>query len=478
MASLSFHPEIMLPPAHVPWLLSQPDSVMDLHEVIQSSLSFGIASPHDAVLMNPFHDEIVKRQLTRHLEAVTPAVVEELGTALDEQWDLDTDEWHKVCIWESMQAIIARTSNRVFVGLPLCRDKRFLHHARAFAVTMVNQIGVVKYLLPAVLAPLLGHIFALPCHFHDWAASRLLIPTIETRLAALRSPNESSKDQPQPNDLLQWLIQHALSSPSCTPADAQPRQLASRILILNFAALHTSTITMTNLLLSLLSSPDTPRYLSTLRTEAKTTLAAHDNIWSKAATASLVHTDSTLRETLRDDGLGGRSLVREVITPQGVTTPDGTFLPQGVRVGVPAGCIHHDDEIYANANTFNAFRFVHKSDVNHDAASEYSKATTEDGNTTIDAKAQIPATTTSPTYLPFGHGRRACPGRFFASHELKLLLALIVMRYDISLDEPVLGQKTGGGPEGVTRPANEWMSDFSLPPRDAGVWVRRRRESD
>ena len=52
------------------------------------------------------------------------------------------------------------------------------------------------------------------------------------------------------------------------------------------------------------------------------------------------------------------------------------------------------------------------------------------------------------------------PGRFFVNHELKMLLAYVVMNYDIEHLE--------------TRPQNQWMASTSLPPMDASVKVTRR----
>ncbi|KAI9568081.1 hypothetical protein HD554DRAFT_2102827 [Boletus coccyginus] len=48
-------------------------------------------------------------------------------------------------------------------------------------------------------------------------------------------------------------------------------------------------------------------------------------------------------------------------------------------------------------------------------------------------KHQLPST--SLEYLPFGHGRHACPGRFFAASELKSMLAHVVMSYDIKPED-------------------------------------------
>lgn len=53
---------------------------------------------------------------------MTPEVCDEMAAAVDEIWGTDTREWSFVRVFESMTKIIARTSNRVFVGLPLCES--------------------------------------------------------------------------------------------------------------------------------------------------------------------------------------------------------------------------------------------------------------------------------------------------------------------------------------------------------------------
>lgn len=40
---------------------------------------------------------------------------------------------------------------------------------------------------------------------------------------------------------------------------------------------------------------------------------------------------------------------------------------------------------------------------------------------------------TSANHLGFGHGVHACPGRFFASTEVKVALCHILLKYDIKL---------------------------------------------
>jgi cytochrome P450 len=70
---------------------------------------------------------------------------------------------------------------------------------------------------------------------------------------------------------------------------------------------------------------------------------------------------------------------------------------------------------------------------------------------------------TSATHLGFGHGEHACPGRFFASNEVKIIMCHILLKYDWELIE-------GKHPK---RMAYGWVlaADHSAPIR-----VRRRKE--
>jgi len=99
------------------------------------------------------------------------------------------------------------------------------------------------------------------------------------------------------------------------------------------------------------------------------------------------------------------------------TFSDGTYLPKGTCVAVPIAAFQLDKSIYPDPTSFLPFRFV-------------DKAKKESTGRKVDM------TATSTDFLSFGHGRHACPGRFFAAAELKLMLALVVMRYDVKLEGP------------------------------------------
>ena len=91
------------------------------------------------ILHNPYHVPIVRLRLTRNIEALFPEMIDEIVTAFDDVLDLRGNgelislscvcaidvclehlEWKSVSALSNIQKVVCRTSNRAFVGLPLC----------------------------------------------------------------------------------------------------------------------------------------------------------------------------------------------------------------------------------------------------------------------------------------------------------------------------------------------------------------------
>ncbi|KAG6368106.1 hypothetical protein INS49_002306 [Diaporthe citri] len=104
---------------------------------------------------------------------------------------------------------------------------------------------------------------------------------------------------------------------------------------------------------------------------------------------------------------------------------------------MPTSEIHMDPGFYDDPEVFRHDRFV--------------------------GRAELGMVNTTDTFLAFGHGRHACPGRFFSTHELKLLFAHIVLNYDFKLlDE---------------RPRAIYLSDFCFMPEEVFFETCRREKS-
>jgi len=386
--------------------------------------------------------------------------MEEIAATFDELWGTDTNGWKDVCVFDTIMQVVARASNRAFVGLPLCRSKALLDHAMGFAQA-VPMAAVVLCQLPAAIRPLAASLIAHPNRKHTRGFANILRPDIERRkrlLDAASDEIEKKIGDAEPNDFLQWSLLRARSNSQKAEYDSDI--IAERLLALNFAAIHTSTFSITNVIFDLLAANSSREYLDQLRQEANTALESNNGEWTKRGLSKMYKMDSALRESTRLGSFLGKGLVRKVMAPNGLTTPNGTHCPYGSMIAVPSNGVHNDPEYYPDAAIFRPFRFSSERLSN---ATEEEDSSSEDERTHSDdyiRKANLSFVSTSASYHPFGHGRNACPGRFFAANELKLMLSYMLLNYEFeSLDE---------------RPESKWIGSNLVPPMKATIKIRRK----
>ncbi len=305
------------------------------------------------------------------------------------------------------------------------------------------------------MKPVLGPLLSLPAYRHHSAYAKILIPEILRRQNTYTGAEKGEK----PNDFLQWQIDRGAATG--IPTESDPKTIAARLLATNFAAIHTSTFSITQTIFDLVSS--SPEVITTLREESSAALAATNSEWSKTTLQLLVKHDSALRESTRLGSFLSVGLVRRVIAPDGLVAPNGTHCPYDSWIGVSTNGIHNDPTIYPDSDRYQPFRFSDmreaeaKAEVDED---QEAMPTKESLREALVKKANLSFTSVGPQYHPFGHGRHACPGRFFAANELKLLLAYMVQNYDFEFLE--------------SRPPSQWVGPSLIPPRTATIKIRKR----
>lgn len=121
---------------------------------------------------------------------------------------------------------------------------------------------------------------------------------------------------------------------------------------------------------------------------------------------------------------------------------DGTTLPKGAYTMVSFQNLR-DLGIYPEPDVFNPRRFL---EMRHQPGQEN----------------RWQLVSTSPEHLAFGHGLHACPGRFFASNEVKVALCHLLLKYDWKL------------PDGIDRPKDIVYGSEMGVDGSAKVLFRRR----
>ncbi|KAI0714845.1 cytochrome P450 [Earliella scabrosa] len=411
-------------------LRKRPDEELSFIEGVEEFMQSRFTLGRDP-LDDPYHVDIVKEKLMRTLVAVLPDVIDELSSAVPDYIPTQGQEWTTVNVMTTTQKIVARASNRVFVGLPVCRDKEYLDIAIKFTIDMIKDRTIITK-LPLSMKILLGKFLS-----STGRSVMEAVPHLKPLLDERREKMAEYGDDwlGKPNDMLQWVLEQAI------PRNATDRSMVERILLVNFAAIHTSSNILTfstEYNTCPVRSGITSRV--PLRDEIEPIVAAEG--WTKAAMGKMWKVDSLLRESSRINGISLTSVTRKAM--KDVTLNDGTFLPKGTVVLAATYPIHLDEDNYASAAEFDPFRFSRMRE-----ASEGESTKHQFVNTSIE-------------YVLFGHGKHAW---FFAANELKAMLAYIVVNYDLKI------------PNDGPRPENIYFGPSVIPDPSGEIMFRKRKVS-
>ncbi|KAK2061272.1 cytochrome P450, partial [Colletotrichum caudatum] len=134
--------------------------------------------------------------------------------------------------------------------------------------------------------------------------------------------------------------------------------------------------------------------------------------------------DSFLKETMRLSPISEATFQRKVL--KSMKPPNGQTIPEGMSNEIPSGGVNCDPERFPDPETFDALRFYKVREAKAHAAS---------GTQAADVVMQSQFVSVGTTHLTFGYGKHACPGRFFAVSEIKIIMARLLCHYDVRLPD-------------------------------------------
>ncbi|VUC27910.1 unnamed protein product [Clonostachys rosea] len=450
------HDEVILPPSSLAWLCRQPDNVL-------SSLDAQIDSiqPHHSLgnkfAYDPWGGMLIKTDLNSAIETVCAVLNDELAAAFSACFGDDCDNWKEVDLFPACRIIGGRATLRFTLGdspegRRLCADEEFVKSCYDVLDGMLDTAGAMATSLK-VFRPFRGPWASRPMRGKLQDLAKRIEPLYQERMNILRG--QSTEKDSKPQDLIQMMLQYAVNE---RPEEANCLDdIAKRLALSNFGTMHQTIITLHNLILNIIDSDTEFDTVSVLRDEVTNVLGQGSDTtskqWTKAKVAAMVRGDSVARETLRVNSFIGRTVQRLVVAPEGVMTPDGIQLQRGTMVSILAHQSQMDEASFKDPHKFDPFRFSRE----REAAAD--EATGQAG------LAHLSLVSTSAKYLPFSHGRHACPGRFLVDFELKMIMAYAVKNYDLEFPEEYGGK----------RPPNTWFSGFGIPPLEAKIRVKRKK---
>ena len=366
--------------------------------------------------------------LQRNVQKVLDSAHDEVGYAFSENLP-DCKDWTPISVFPKFLRISALLIERTWVGLPLSREETWIRATTNYMTDVAKAAGALRAWSKAIrpfVAPFLPEVQSLKSNRNN--VRKMMIPLIQQQLKNEKPDRVGVAG----GELFTWITGRYKGK-------VTPERIARDELMATFSSHDTITATLTQ---ALFDHAARPEYLEPLREELAEVLAQDPKL-QKVSLLKLKKMDSFIKESQRMSPLGLTTMMRVVMDPKGLTLSTGENIPWGQTVAGPNHAINFSSDIHDKPHEFDGFR--------------WSKIRELPGNET---KHQF--VSTSVESINFGHGVNACPGRFFASTEIKVMMAYLIQRYDIMLVK------------GTERPRNVYTGTVCLPDMKAEILFKKR----
>ncbi|KAI0190570.1 cytochrome P450 [Astrocystis sublimbata] len=408
----SFRPQVMIPQQHVRWLSRQSETILN-PEVVRldrQGITFFPLSTDSKTILQAAH-KVIAEALNQKLDKVQPQIYDGIRYAVDASLGSNPDDgWRELPLMDTLSTVLDSSVSRVMFGAKLGRDASFLRMLRLFIIGGGVLTELVGQLPAGLFRPLVGVPFNLfTTTIKRVCAAYYLRPEITRRMQEMETGAENDDEA---YDFISQCIRSVKKLKFPIKVD-EFTFISDLLMFLALAGVVSTRTTTVNMFMDILGPQGTEQGIySLLRQEASAIFKTEDDWTSANSLKSMVVIDSCLRESARKNPLQTRGLMKQVMPPDGVTLPDGAHVPQGTWLGVPVEAIHRDETIYPSARAFDPLRFARM-------------RVEGEPNKSLDASEP------SDTYMFFSYGRSACPGRWFATRVMKLIVAYVTMHYDI-----------------------------------------------
>ncbi|KAL8759368.1 MAG: hypothetical protein Q9199_000803 [Rusavskia elegans] len=421
---------LIIPRVFVEELRSLPEHRLSLRHLQVHNL-YGKSTTTDVLLKSDLQAKVLRHRLTPNLQDFVASSLDEIEYSTEKELPASQDMWTPFKINHALLHIVAGVTTRAMSGTQLCRNRHWLSTCIKYTENIFITVLVLR-LFPRALHEWIAYLSPSSWNTHLCLqrAKRILVPIINERMRQQSSPDGQSD---RPPDLLQYMIEGAQGE------DLEPERLAHLQLMVNLAGIHTTSAAITHAIYDLCEHPD---YVDELRGEIEKVLR-QDGGWQKGTHKKLHKLDSFLKESQRLSPPTLLSFNRIALTP--LTLSTGVHIPAGTHFSVASRDILFDPDVTPDPETFDGLRYYRARQASSAEGHKHDFASADGTN------------------MNFGAGRYACPGRFFAAMELKLLLAHLLSKYDFRF------------PHGTTaRPSNLVIDEFLGPNPWAEILVRKR----
>ncbi|GFF57344.1 radH flavin-dependent halogenase [Aspergillus udagawae] len=320
----------------------------------------------------------------------------------DAEWTVSSQlgqipHWKSFSLFPTLVKLVSLHISRSFISPPLSRNQAWIDVTLNYAISTVTVAAKMSNTHWS-LRPLRGLILpeGREMRRQFQRATTLVKPILASRL---------EQEEVGHSDLMQWIIDHYPNQKDDVVLHTQLQLEAVQ------AATYNLAFQRIHLFYDLLCRN-----------------AAAD-AGPPGALANLRKCDSSLKESQRLNPTDLVSVSRFALSP--FRLPDGSTVPAGTSAGTPAMLADTDKMLWDDSLVFDGYRFENLRDIGdneqkfqfliHQVRCLYGFHCWN---------LLLIFAFSSPSELNWGYGTHACPGRHFASNQIKVLMAALLLRYD------------------------------------------------
>ncbi|KAJ4014167.1 hypothetical protein NW752_005886 [Fusarium irregulare] len=368
----------------------------------------------------------IKANLTGSLPAFTPLLHGMVKKNMPNVLGLYKD-WTPVQVHDRVLRLVARNNARVFQGTAASLDEEWQSASTGYVLACFDCIRALKQWHPW-LRPLVYRFIPERAAIKDqWAKGR---KRVMASMLERKRKGGNIEDPPT-------MLDHLSNGRNEHMADDVEMQLLHQMTLIAVGTVTTFSST-TQAIYDLAAHPE---YVSILRQEVENVPRDQSGNFNRDSTSAMEKLDSFLKESQRLNSPDLTTFQRAAVAD--MTLPDGTFVPKGTKLEINTCSIHADKDLYENPQEFDGLRFYKmRQGPGQENKYKYSSVGRED--------------------LSWGFGRHACPGRYLSAVNIKLILAELLMNYDIKLCE------------GAKRPPNIEFEVLCSPDPNYAILLKNR----
>ncbi|KAK3385913.1 cytochrome P450 [Podospora didyma] len=359
----------------------------------------------------------LRTMLTNHLPDVLPDIRRAMSGLLDGMYashpvinGVKTSQLYPMVIKS-----ISHSNALAFFGEDLVKNEKFMKAATLF-IEQTLLIAEVLRLLPKSFSNPIGKFLSSRLN-----SSKIIFDTLHPIAAERIDEWAKAKlgyDVPERKDCIQWVME---SAPKAKPWTAE--RIVYELIALWFGSVHITSTTVCFALHDLCLHPE---YVEPLRKEIET--AGWDK-FDKSGGKCFPLLDSFMKESARLTPVESVSTRRMALQPFQLS--DGPKIDVGQWVCTAARGMMNDAAFFASPDEFHGFRFANPSLL----ASAAEKNLIPAGLVPELTNSAASAFTDISDWQLWGTGKCACPGRYYASAVMKIMLGLFLTKYDMQLTD-------------------------------------------